>query len=196
MTNETWLRPCKLQRACWQVLTCGMVWRTLLVALAAWTASCEAMAQDGKTSADVEFYFDSNVGVAFADFPFPGASLLGGVRKVSESGFVLEAQAGLAFPTIVTGKVGLGIQRFAGGPSGTLGLRLWPLHVYYQQSIPTKRCERTLSERAQKRLTRRGKDRNNLRCSDWYFTLEGGTYGSISFDSVAIISVGHRLFFD
>ena len=111
-------------------------------------------------------------------------------------GFVLEAEAGLAFPTIVTGKVGVGIQRFAGGPSGTLGLRLWPLHVYYQQSIPTKRCERTLSERAQRRLQRRGKTRNNLRCSDWYFTLEGGTYGSISFDSVAIISVGHRLFFD
>ena len=143
------------------------------------------MAQDGKTSADVEFYFDSNVGVAFADFPFPGASLLGGVRKVSESGFVFEAEAGLAFPTIVTGKVGVGIQRFAGGPSGTLGLRLWPLHAYYQQSIPTKRCERTLSERAQRRLQRRGKDRNHLRCSDWYFTIEGGTYGSISFDSMA-----------
>ena len=173
-----------------------MTWRTLLVALAVWTTWGEAMAQDGKTSADVEFYFDSNVGVAFADFPFPGASLLGGVRKVSVSGLVLEAEAGLAFPTIVTGKVGVGIQRFAGGPSGSLGLRLWPFHVYYQQSIPTKRCERTLSERAQRRLQRRGKTRNNLRCSDWYFTLEGGTYGSISFDSVAIISVGHRLFFD
>ena len=123
-----------------------MAWKTLLVALAAWSTSCGALAQDGKISADVEFYFDSNFGVAFADFPFPGASLLGGVRKVSDSGFVLEAQAGLAFPTIVTGKVGVGIQRFAGGPSGTLGLRLWPLHVYYQQSIPTKRCERTLSE--------------------------------------------------
>ena len=173
-----------------------MTWRTLLVALAVWTTSGEAMAQDGKTSAGVEFYFDSNFGVAFADFPFPGASLLGGVRKVSDSGFVLEAEAGLAFPTIVTGKVGVGIQRFAGGPSGTLGLRLWPLHVYYQQSIPTKRCERTLSERAQRRLQRRGKTRDNLRCSEWSFTLEGGTYGSISFDSVAIISVGHRLFFD
>ena len=115
---------------------------------------------------------------------------------MSESGFVVEAEAGLAFPTILTGKVGVGIQRFAGGPSGTFGLRLWPLHAYYQQSIPTKRCERTLSERAQRRLQRRGKNRSNLRCSDWYFTLEGGTYGSISFDSMAIISVGHRLFFD
>ena len=74
-----------------------MVWRTLLVALVVLTTSFEAMAQDGKTSADVEFYFDSNFGVAFADFPFPGASLLGGVRKVPDSGFVLEAQAGLPF---------------------------------------------------------------------------------------------------
>ena len=179
-----------------QVLTCGMAWRILLLVLVVLSTSCEAMAQDGKTSADVEFYFDSNIGVSFGDFPFPGASLLGGVRKVSESGFVFEAEAGLAFPTVATGKVGVGIQRFAGGPSGTLGLRLWPLHLYYQQSIPTKRCERILSERAQRRLQRRGKDRNNLRCSDWYFTLEAGTYGNISFDSQAIISVGHRLFFD
>ena len=166
------------------------------MALFVWSTPCEAMAQVDKTPADVEFYFDSNIGVAFVDFPFPGASLLGGVRRVSESGFVLEAEAGLAFPAVATGKVGVGIQRFKGGPSGTIVLRLWPLHAYYQQSIPTKRCERTLSERAQRRLQRRGKDRNNLRCSDWYFTLEGGTYGSISFDSVAIISVGHRLFFD
>ena len=127
---------------------------------------------------------------------FPGASLLGGVRKVFESGFILEAEAGLAFPTVMTGKAGLGIQRFAGGPSTTLGLRPWPLHAYFQQSFPTKRCERALSERAQRRLHRRGKDRNNLRCSDWYFTLEVGTNTSISFDSGSIISVGRRVFFD
>ena len=83
-----------------------MTWRTLLLVLAVWTTSCEATAQDGKTSADVEFYFDSNVGVAFWDFPFPGASLLGGVRKVSESGLCSKLKRSLAFPTIVTGKVG------------------------------------------------------------------------------------------
>ena len=131
-----------------RVVTCSMAWRTLLLALAVWSMSCEATAQAEETAANVEFYFDSNIGVSFGDFPFPGASLLGGVRKVSESGFVFEAEAGLAFPTVATGKVGVGIQRFAGGPSGTLGLRLWPLHLYYQQSIPTKRCERILSERA------------------------------------------------
>jgi hypothetical protein len=173
-----------------------MTWKTLIWAFVVGLTSCAAVAQAGESSANVEFYFDSNIGIAFADFPFPGASLLGGVRRVSDSGFVFEAEAGLAFPTVVTGKVGLGIQRFEGGPSGTIGLRLWPLHAYYQQSIPTKRCERTLSERAQSRLQRRGKDRNNLRCSDWYFTLEVGANGSISFDSQAIISVGHRLFFD
>lgn len=179
-------------------LPCSMIWRTLLLVFVAWSMSSDAEAQTGEASANVEAYFDSNLGIAFVDLgvPFPGASLLGGVRRVSASGFVLEAEGGLAFPTVVTGKVGLGIQRFEGGPSGTIGLRLWPLHAYYQQSIPTRRCERTLSERAQRRLQRRGKDRNNLRCSDWYFTLEVGTYGSISFDSQAIISVGHRLFFD
>ena len=57
---------------------------------------------------------------------------------MSGSGFVFEAEGGLAFPAVATGKVGVGLQRFAGGPSGTIGLRLWPLHAYYQQSIPTK----------------------------------------------------------
>ena len=166
------------------------------MALLAWSTAFQATAQTDETPANVEFYFDSNIGVAFVDFPFPGASLLGGMRRVSESGFVFEAEAGLAFPTVATGKVGVGLQRFEGGPSSTIGLRLWPLHAYYQQSIPTRRCERTLSERAQRRLERRGKDRNNLRCSDWYFTLEVGTYSNVSFDSQAIISVGHRLFFD
>ena len=177
-----------------------MLLRTLLLVLVVWSTSCDARAQARETSPNVEFYFDSNIGIAiiggFVGGPFPGASLLGGVRKVSGSGFVFEAEGGLAFPAVATGKVGVGLQRFAGGPSGTIGLRLWPLHAYYQQSIPTRRCERTLSERAQRRLQRRGKDRNNLRCSDWYFTLEAGTYGNISFDSQAIISVGHRLFFD
>ena len=178
------------------VVICVMAWRFFFLALLAWSTAFQATAQTDETPANVEFYFDSNIGVAFVDFPFPGASLLGGMRRVSESGFVFEAEAGLAFPTVATGKVGVGLQRFEGGPSSTIGLRLWPLHAYYQQSIPTRRCERTLSERAQRRLERRGKDRNNLRCSDWYFTLEVGTYGNVSFDSQAIISVGHRLFFD
>ena len=160
----------------------------------------EEKSQAQEISPVVEFYFDSNIGIAFVgdfvDGPFPGASLLGGVRRVSESGFVFEAEAGLAFPTIATGKVGVGIQRFKGGPSGTIGLRLWPLHAYYQQTIPTRRCERPLSKFAQRWLRRMGKDRQNLLCSDWYFTLEAGTYGGISFESLAIVSVGHRLFFN
>ena len=177
-----------------------MLLRTLLLVLVVWSTSCDARAQARETSPNVEFYFDSNIGIAilggFVGGPFPGASLLGGVRKVSGSGFVFEAEGGLAFPAGATGKVGVGLQRFAGGPSGTIGLRLWPLHAYYQQSIPTKRCERTLSERAQRRLQRKGKDRTNLHCSDWYFTLEAGTNSGASFDSQAIFSVGRRLFFD
>ena len=179
-----------------QVVLCSMSWKTLLVVLVVWSTSLETKAQAGQTVANVEFYFDSNLGISLVDVVWPGASILGGVRKVSESGFVLEAEAGLAAPTVVTGKAGLGLQRFEGGPTGTIGLRLWPLHAYYQQSIPTRRCERTLSERAQRRLQRRGKDRNNLRCSDWYFTLEVGTGESLSFDSFGIFSVGRRLFFD
>ena len=60
---------------------------------------------------DVEFYFDSNFGVAFAD------AFLFLERRCWASSkarrFVLEAQA-QGFPTIVTGKAGVGIQRLAG----------------------------------------------------------------------------------
>ena len=148
----------------------------------------------------VEFYFDSNIGIAFVGDLLTALFLellcLGEFGGCPSPVLSSKLKRGLAFPTIATGKVGVGIQRFKGGPSGTIGLRLWPLHAYYQQTIPTRRCERPLSKFAQRWLRRMGKDRQNLLCSDWYFTLEAGTYGGISFESLAIVSVGHRLFFN
>ena len=55
-----------------------------------WSIAMEEKSQAQEISPNVvEFYFDSNIGIAFVGdllMPFSRASLLGGVRRVSESG--------------------------------------------------------------------------------------------------------------
>ena len=155
------------------------------------------------------YFFDSNVGSAFIEgfFEgwFPGASILGGIRQVSSNRFeingkprarIWEAELGFAAPAGATGKVGVGFLNEMTGGSTTLGVRLFPLHGYIQKAFGTRRCERDVSPRMKRRLEKRGRDRNNLRCSDWYFTFEVGGGGELSFESYSIVSVGHRMFFD
>ncbi len=151
------------------------------------------------------YYFDQNVGIAYVDFAFPGVSLLGGVRKVypttttvngAARAVIFESEIGLALPTGVTGKVGIGHLNEMTGNSTSVGVRIFPLHAYVQQAFGTRRCEREVSPRTKRRLEKRGRDRSYLRCSDWYFTMEVGGGGEWSFDSLALFSVGHRMFFD
>ena len=156
---------------------------------------------------ETSYYFDQNVGIALVEdgFPFPGVSLLGGVRKTyptttTRNGVartvIFESEIGLALPTGVTGKVGIGHLNEMTGNSTSVGVRIFPLHAYVQQAFGTRRCEREVSPRTKRRLERKGRDRSYLRCSDWYFTMEVGGGGEWSFDSVALFSVGHRMFFN
>ncbi len=64
------------------------------------------------------------------------------------------------------------------------------------------------------RLKRRGKTRTNLLCGEWNFSLEAGipvpvqqelldgelrwrtAYNELSFYSIAIITIGYRIYFD
>ena len=151
------------------------------------------------------YFFDQNVGIALIPEAFPGASLLGGVRKTyptttTRNGVartvIFESEIGLALPTGVTGKVGIGHLNEMTGNSTSVGVRIFPLHAYVQQAFGTRRCEREVSPRTKRRLERKGRDRSYLRCSDWYFTMEVGGGGEWSFDSVALFSVGHRMFFN
>ena len=139
------------------------------------------------------------------DFAFPGVSLLGGVRKVypttttvngAARAVIFESEIGLALPTGATGKVGIGYLNEMTGNATSVGVRIFPLHAYVQQAFGTRRCEREVSPRTKRRLEKRGRDRSHLRCSDWYFTMEVGGGGEWSFESVALFSVGHRMFFD
>jgi len=83
-----------------------------------------------------------NAGVSASDADegeyFPGCSYLIGTTYITESNVVVDAQIGLAFPTGVTGKVGVGFK----GENAiiTAGIRPYPSHVYLQlQWLPSNK---------------------------------------------------------
>lgn len=81
-------------------------------------------------------YVESNFGVANIDGMgfFPGASVLFGktFEKV-ESNLLLDMEIGLAFPSILTAKIGGGVYINKEKKSAfVMGVRPWPFHLYSQ----------------------------------------------------------------
>ena len=79
-------------------------------------------------------YKEFNFGIAVLDgAAFPGASFLIGKTNYYSNNTLLDYQIGVAFPSIVTGKVGFGIgnEDFA----AIIGFRPWPTCPYLQLSI-------------------------------------------------------------
>ena len=78
-------------------------------------------------------YKEINLGIAlFDDSGFPGASFLFGKTNYYTNNTLLDYQLGVAFPSIVTGKIGFGIgnEDFA----AIIGVRPWPTCAYFQLS--------------------------------------------------------------
>ena len=78
-------------------------------------------------------YKEINLGIAlFDDSGFPGASFLFGKTNYYTNNTLLDYQLGVAFPSIVTGKIGFGIgnEDFA----TIIGVRPWPTCAYLQLS--------------------------------------------------------------
>ena len=73
-----------------------------------------------------------NTGVSYIDLDgyFPGCSYLIGTTYITKSNLVLDAQIGLAFPTLVTGKIGFGLK--TKNTIITTGIRPFPSHAYIQ----------------------------------------------------------------
>ena len=84
-------------------------------------------------------FFEWNFGVAFVSYdsliPFPGASALWGTTFINKENLIFEYEVGFAFPTIVTGKIGVG-KRF-NTTNVIVDLRPWPTTVYLQTSFST-----------------------------------------------------------
>lgn len=89
-------------------------------------------------------YLELNGGAAVVeDMTFLGLSFLVGRQYfVSEKVFI-EFQGGLAFPTIVTAKSGIGISSKHIGVS--VGLRVFPIFAYFQLHLPFKNSQLNVS---------------------------------------------------
>lgn len=182
--------------------------------------TCASAAQAQKTFPK-EGYIESNWGLASIQLSdtesvFPGTSLLAGGRTYFTERAFVEGQLGLAFPSLVTGKVGAG-KKWDSGWSGSAGIRLFPAHAYVATGIPTERCNRDISPAKQRKLERRGLTTEDLKCSEWVFSIELSMYGlgykvmpelrdrvdynwksrwaSSSLSALGMVTVGHRWMF-
>lgn len=79
-------------------------------------------------------YVEVNTGFSTGIVPFfPGASVLYGATERYKSGFLLDYQAGIAFPTLITFKGGIGYD--INGTELSFGIRPWPPTTYGQIKI-------------------------------------------------------------
>ena len=96
---------------------------------------------DPSTGITKTSFFEWNFGVALVSFegdrynPFPGASALWGTTFINKENLIFEYEVGFAFPTLVTGKIGVG-KRF-NNTNVVVGVRPWPPTVYLQTSFST-----------------------------------------------------------
>ena len=83
-------------------------------------------------------YKEFNAGLFVGDDVevFPGASFLWGKTTYVSDNFLLDYEYGFAFPTIVTGKIGLGIGNL--NNAFVLGIRPWPTTGYLQYTKKEK----------------------------------------------------------
>ena len=69
---------------------------------------------DNSTGITKTSFFEWNFGIALVSFdtdayiPFPGASALWGTTFINQENLIFEYEVGFAFPTLVTGKIGVG----------------------------------------------------------------------------------------
>ena len=122
---------------------------------------------DPSTGITKTSFFEWNFGVAFLSYdsliPFPGGSALWGTTFINKENLIFEYEVGFAFPTLVTGKIGVG-KRF-NNTSVVIGVRPWPTTVYLQTSFSTTKEK------------------------SWIASIEGNP---IDFGSIGNINVGYR----
>ena len=92
---------------------------------------------DNSTGITKTSFFEWNFGVAFISYdsliPFPGASALWGTTFINKENLIFEYEVGFAFPTLVTGKLGIG-KKF-NNTKVVVGIRPFPFNIYGQSSF-------------------------------------------------------------
>lgn len=131
---------------------------------------------DADVQDQVQNYIDANFGLAYIggglDVPFPGASFLYGRRSFQTKTIFLDAELGLAAPTVATCKLGIGHLNPATGKSVSVGIRPFPSHVYVQLGKEDGRCSDNVKPRIARRLKRRGKDPSDIMCGESLVSFE------------------------
>ena len=112
--------------------------KLLLFALLSFFFFNTGIAQELSAGKSKNTFKEINFGVALigdetASFPFPGASFLWGTTYVNENNLIFEYEVGFAFPSIVTGKLGVG-KRF-NNTNVIIGVRPFPFNLYLQSSF-------------------------------------------------------------
>ena len=96
---------------------------------------CEAKAETNSFTKSNHSFIEWNVGIAHLNWGavFPGSSVLWGQTRIFENELILEYELGLAFPTIVTGKIGIG-KKFK-YCNASIGIRPFPFNLFVQSSF-------------------------------------------------------------
>ena len=92
-------------------------------------------AQETSNAIEKKAFVEWNFGAAYIDeeFIFPGTSVLWGKTYINENNFVFEYELGIALPSIVTGKLGIG-KRF-NNTKVLVGVRPFPFNFFAQSSF-------------------------------------------------------------
>ena len=129
-------------------------------------------AQKSTSISSENSFIEWNVGIAFIadeNFPFPGTSVLWGKTHVNENDIIFEYQAGFAFPSLITGKIGVG--KMFGSTKVIAGIRPFPFNVFLQSSFAVRKNGYWIASA----------ELNPLNAKN-----------NISFESKAIVNVGYR----
>lgn len=135
------------------------------------------IAQESISANTKSSFSEWNFGVAFIPEEntfdvieiWPGTSFLWGKTIINENNFILEYSAGFAFPSILTGKVGIG--KNFNDTKVTFGVRPFPSTLYLQSSF------------------------TNGEKGYWIVSLEANPFDSdfdLSFGSKALLTFGYR----
>ena len=108
---------------------------TILISLLSFSLLNNLEAQELSQGKSKNSFIEWNLGVALFDenLIFPGTSVLWGRTYINENNLIFEYEAGLAFPSIVTAKLGIG-KKF-NNTNVTIGVRPFPFNLYCQSSF-------------------------------------------------------------
>ena len=115
--------------------------KLILISLLSFLFFNNIEAQEITTGKSENSFVEWNFGIAFIgdsnilgnNFIFPGTSVLWGKTFINENNFIFEYEAGLALPSLITGKLGIG-KKF-NTTNVIVGVRPFPFNLFLQSTF-------------------------------------------------------------